>query len=372
MEDEDEVKKHIIIDNGSGYCKAGFTGEEMPKVIPSYVGYPISYEKDEYFIGEEAEAIRDKLKLNYPIQQAVVNNWDEMENIWKHIFTNELKTDPTEHNIMITDAIMNPKDQREKITQIMFETFNAPGLYIAFSPLLSLFSAGRFTGIVFESGEGVTQIVPNLDGFPINNGLIRLDFGGKDLTEYMKRLLIENGNYFSTSNEKEIISKALKEKACFTALDFEEELKTVEPFDYELPDGTHLVAKDIRIRCCEALFKPKMIGKEIESITESCYRSIEKCKADIRKDLYNCIILSGGSTLFNGFPERFTKEIKALASEDMKEEVKVIASPERIFGAWIGGSILSSISTFGDSWVTKNEYEESGPDIIWRKCNPNK
>ena len=112
-----------------------------------------------------------------------------------------------------------------------------------------------------------------------------------------------------------------------------------------------------------------MIGKEFKGIAESCYNSIEKCKVDIRKDLYNTIILSGGSTLFNDLPERFTKEIKALASESMKEEVRIIASPQRGFGTWFGGSILSSISTFDSLWITKSEYEESGPDIILKKCN---
>ena len=363
-----KFKKHIIIDNGSGCCKAGFNEEEMPKVIPSYIGYPLFNEKNEFFIGEEAEAIRDKLKLNYPIEQGVVKNWDEMEKIWSHIFINVLKVDPVEHNIMISDAIMNPTNHRQKMGEIMFENFNIPGLYIAFSPVLSLYNVGKFTGIVVESGEGVTQIAPYLEGLPINNALIRLDFGGRDLTEYMIRLLIETGNFFSTSNEKEIV-RTIKEKACYTALDFEDELKAIEPFDYELPDEKHVVVKDQRIRCSEALFKPSMIGKEFKGIAESCYNSIEKCKVDIRKDFYNTIILSGGSTLFNGLPERFTKEIKALASESMKEEVRIIASPQREFGTWFGGSILSSISTFDSLWITKSEYEESGPDIILKKCN---
>lgn len=363
-----EDKQHIIIDNGSGYCKAGFNGEEMPKLIPSYIGYPISNEKNEFFISTEAEAIRDKLKLNYVIEQGVVKNWDEMEKIWSHIFTKVLEVDPAEHNIMITDAIMSPTNHRQKIGEIMFEKFNIPGLYIAFSSLLSLYSVGKSNGIVVDSGEGVTQIVPCLDCFPINNGLIRLDLGGKDLTEFMIRLLVmETGKFFSTSNEKEIV-KAIKEKVCYTALDYEEELKIVEPFDYELPDGKNVIVKDLRIRCSEALFKPFIIGKDIKGITESCYNSIEKCKADIRKDLYNCIILSGGSTLFDCFPERFAKEIKSFATENMKEEVKIIASPEREFGAWIGGSILSSITTFDSVWITRYEYEESGPDIILKKC----
>ena len=276
-------------------------------------------DKKEFFVGADAEAKRGVLKLNYPIEHGVVSNWDDMEKIWGHVFTNELRVAPEEHNVMLTEAPMNPKENREKMAQIMFETFNVPGLYIAIQAVLSLYSAGKFTGIVADSGDGVTHFVPIFDGYSLPHAVIRLDLAGRDLTEFMMKLLTETGTRFSTTAEKEIV-KAIKEKACYVALDFEEELKSVEPFDYELPDGTHVVVKDQRIRCPEALFKPSMI------------------------------------------------EIKALAPESMKEEVKVIASPERKFAVWIGGSILSSISTFESMWITKTEYEESGATIVHRKC----
>jgi actin-related protein len=268
---------------------------------------------------------------------------------------------------MLTEAPMNPKENREKMAQIMFETFNVPGLYIAIQAVLSLYSAGKFTGIVADSGDGVTHFVPIFDGYSLPHAVIRLDLAGRDLTEFMMKLLTETGLRFSTTAEKEIV-KLIKEKSCYVALDFEEELKSVEPFDYELPDGTHVIVKDQRIRCPEALFKPSMVGKEGNGIGQTCYDSIQKCDIDVRKDLYNCVVLSGGTSMYNGLPERLTKEIKALAPESMKEEVKVIASPERKFAVWIGGSILSSISTFESMWITKTEYEESGATIVHRKC----
>ena len=373
-EEEGESKPHIIIDNGTGYCKAGLSGEEGPRaVFPACVGYSkydsgmVGGGKKEFFVGADAEAKRGVLKLNYPIEHGVVNNWDDMEKIWGHVFTNELRVAPEEHNVMLTEAPMNPKENREKMAQIMFETFNVPGLYIAIQAVLSLYSAGKFTGIVADSGDGVTHFVPIFDGYSLPHAVIRLDLAGRDLTEFMMKLLTETGQRFSTTAEKEIV-KAIKEKACYVALDFEEELKSVEPFDYELPDGTHVIVKDQRIRCPEALFKPSMVGKEGNGIGQTCYDSIQKCDIDVRKDLYNCVVLSGGTSMYNGLPERLTKEIKALAPESMKEEVKVIASPERKFAVWIGGSILSSISTFESMWITKTEYEESGATIVHRKC----
>ena len=373
-EEGEEGKPHIIIDNGTGYCKAGLSGEEGPRaVFPACVGYPkyqsgmVGGDKKEFFVGADAEAKRGVLKLNYPIEHGVVNNWDDMEKIWGHVFTNELRVAPEEHNVMLTEAPMNPKENREKMAQIMFETFNVPGLYIAIQAVLSLYSAGKFTGIVADSGDGVTHFVPIFDGYSLPHAVIRLDLAGRDLTEFMMKLLTETGQRFSTTAEKEIV-KAIKEKSCYVALDFEEELKSVEPFDYELPDGTHVIVKDQRIRCPEALFKPSMVGKEGNGIGQTCYDSIQKCDIDVRKDLYNCVVLSGGTSMYNGLPERLTKEIKALAPESMKEEVKVIASPERKFAVWIGGSILSSISTFESMWITKTEYEESGATIVHRKC----
>ena len=369
-----ETKPHIIIDNGTGYCKAGLSGEEGPRaVFPACVGYPkystgmIVGDKKEVYVGADAEAKRGILKLNYPIEHGVVNNWDDMEKIWGHVFTNELRVAPEEHNVMLTEAPMNPKENREKMAQIMFETFNVPGLYIAIQAVLSLYSAGKFTGIVADSGDGVTHFVPIFDGYSLPHAIVRLDLAGRDLTEYMMKLLTETGMRFSTTAEKEIV-KAIKEKSCYVALDFEEELKSVEPFDYELPDGTHVIVKDQRIRCPEALFKPSLVGKEGNGIGQTCYDSIQKCDIDVRKDLYNCVVLSGGSSMYNGLPERLSKEIKALAPESMKEEVKVVASPERKFAVWIGGSILSSISTFESMWITKTEYEESGVTIVHRKC----
>ena len=158
-----------------------------------------------------------------------------MEKIWGHVFTNELRVAPEEHNVMLTEAPMNPKENREKMAQIMFETFNVPGLYIAIQAVLSLYSAGKFTGIVADSGDGVTHFVPIFDGYSLPHAVIRLDLAGRDLTEFMMKLLTETGMRFLTAAEKEIV-KAIKEKACYVALDFEEELKSVEPFDYELPE----------------------------------------------------------------------------------------------------------------------------------------
>ena len=235
-EEEGESKPHIIIDNGTGYCKAGLSGEEGPRaVFPACVGYPkyasgmVGGDKKEFFVGADAEAKRGVLKLNYPIEHGVVNNWDDMEKIWGHVFTNELRVAPEEHNVMLTEAPMNPKENREKMAQIMFETFNVQKLYIAIQAVLALYSEGKNTGMVGDSGDGVTHYVPIYEGYSLPHAISRIDLAGRDLTDYMMVLLTEIGMRFSTSSEKEI-TKSIKEKACYVALDYEEELNALSAY----------------------------------------------------------------------------------------------------------------------------------------------
>ena len=370
---EEEERPNIIIDNGTGYCKAGFSGEEGPRaVFPACVGYS-KYEKNvgcykkDFFIGADAEEKRGVLTLNYPIEHGVVNNWDDMEKIWGHVFTNELRVAPEEHKVLLTEAPLNPKENKEKMAQIMFETFGVPGLYIAIQAVLTLYSAGKIIGIVLDSGDGVTHAVPIFEGYSLPHAVMRIDLAGRDLTEYMLKLLAEIGTRFSTTAEKEI-AKSVKEKSCYVALDFEEELKSVKPYDYELPDGNHIIIKDQRIRCPEALFKPSLIGKEGNGIAQACYDSIQKCDIDLRRDFYSSILLSGGTTMLEGFPERIQKEIGKLAPESMRMEMKITAKPDRKFAVWIGGSILSTTSGTESMWIIKEEYEESGATIVHRKC----
>ena len=250
MGEEGESKPHIVIDNGSKFIKVGFSNEPDPSsIFPSIVGYPkynldnYGGEKIEFFVGTDAKAKKGVLKLNHPIEKSWVKNWDDMEKIWGHIFTNELKVAPEEHKVFLTQDPMNPKDNKEKMAKIMFETFNVPGLYISNNCVLILYSAGKFTGMTIDLGYGLSHFMPISDGFPIKHAYLWNDFAGKDLSEYMNSLLQSLGKYFSNDNESDI-PENIKEKSCYAALDFEEELKTVEPFNYELPDGNHVIIKD--------------------------------------------------------------------------------------------------------------------------------
>jgi actin-related protein len=321
------------------------------------------------YIGDDALSKRGILILKHPITKGIITNWDVMEDMWHHCFYNELRVAPEEHPVLLTETCLNPKYNRERMTQIMFETFNTPAMYIANQSVLSLYSSGRTTGVVIESGDGTTQIVPIYEGFPLYHATHQLSLAGSDLSEYMHKILSERGYAFDYAlREARNLVRDIKETLCYVALDFKAELESTGEIEksYELPDGHTITVGNERFRCPEVLFNPALMGLDQDGIHTLTYNSIKKCENEIQRELLTKIVLSGGNTMFNGISERLIRELEELSPRTML--VNVFTSPECKYSVWRGGCIISTLPSFQKRYIIKDEYEDIGPSIVHRKC----
>ena len=325
------------------------------------------------FVGENAYVQRGFLDISCPVERGMVSNWADMEQLWRHMFDDLLNVRPEDRKVMLADSCRNAVHRlsREKMTQIMFEEFKVGHFYVIDQALLALYASGRLNGIVIDCGYGLTQVVPVKEGYVERQGVITSDLAGNDLTLQLADMLSKKGSFsFSTSAIKDDVDE-IKKAACYIAMNYDQELQASGSAEtsFNLPNGQFLKNVKLgneRFKCPECLFKPYLAGVDSTGLHDKVYHSITKCPADLQKALYSNVVLSGATTLLPGFADRLQKEIKSLVAQDTT--VKLIAPPERRISAWIGGSILASLSTFGQMWITKNEYDENGPNIVHRKC----
>ncbi|XP_069743470.1 uncharacterized protein [Narcine bancroftii] len=372
-----DYKTPIVLDTGSGLIKAGFADQQLPTAIfPTVIGRP-KYEnicnrrgQQDIYIGHDAQHMRGVLSLNYPLEHGIVTNWDEIEQIWHHTFNHQLHVDPEEHPVLLTEPAMNPHHNRERMVEILFEAFNVPLTFVAMQAVLALYSAGQTTGLILDSGDGVTHTVPVYEGYNLPHAIQRLNLAGRDLTDHLKKLLKERGYSFNSTAEREIV-RDIKEKHCYVAGDYDAELRspeTISELHYTLPDGQIISMGDEMFRVPEILFRPELIGKDHYGIHESLLRSIILCDVDLRKTFVANIILSGGNTMLTGLPARIQKEISSMVPLDLSEHVHVTSPANRDFTVWSGGATLASSSALDSAWISREEYHEFGPKIVHRKC----
>ncbi|XP_071499636.1 actin, plasmodial isoform-like [Diadema antillarum] len=359
----------LVFDNGSALFKAGFAGEEEPKVIfPSIVGKPRHANLKEFqealakmkkhYVGHEAVQKRGILCLRYPIEGGVINKWEDMEALWQHAFDNELQVKPEEHPILLTESPMNTKENRTKILEIMFEKFKSPSVFMANPAVMSLYASGQTNGLVVDIGAGAAHIVPVHKGYAVSDATQHFDVCGRELTDYMMKILIERDIEFCNAGDWRT-ARAIKEQLGYVALDYDRELQSDEAEikkTYELLNEETVTVGKERFRAAEPLFQPSLLEKGHPGLHQAIWDTVQRCDESIRSAVFSNVVLAGGSTLFPGIKERLEKEIKQITSATFK-----IRAPEhRATSAWIGGSIFACNDAFLGMSITREKYEETG------------
>eukprot|EP00771_Trimastix_marina_P002146 gnl/Trimastix_PCT/3260.p1 GENE.gnl/Trimastix_PCT/3260~~gnl/Trimastix_PCT/3260.p1 ORF type:complete len:399 (+),score=81.37 gnl/Trimastix_PCT/3260:82-1278(+) len=385
----------LVIDAGSGLIKAGFAGDDVPRcMFPSVLGYPkrqTTAGTKEVYVGDEVTSkLPGYLTQKWPIEHGLVTNWEEMERIWHHVFYNQLCVAPEDHRMLLTEVPLNARANREKMTQIMFETYTVPAMFIQVQAILALYASGRTTGLILDSGEGSSYVVPVYEGFSLPHAISRFDLSGRDISQHLQRLLAESGTPCTLDTAREI-----KERFCYVAQDFQGESASLGKKGslsdlsqtYETPDGQVLTVSSHRFIAPECYFQPALGGlcdANTPGVQHLLHEAAQKCDVDIRRDLYQSLLLSGGSTMVPGLPQRLEREVQGLVGPLHQQSmmqigsqgtpqaggttVRCVAPPERKYSVWVGGSILASLGSFGGMWVTKEEYVEAGASIVHRKC----
>ncbi|VVC28833.1 Actin family,Actin, conserved site [Cinara cedri] len=367
----------IICDNGSYLLKAGFAGDDFPRaIIPTIVGTPrkqmniTGYGLRAMYAGEFAVENIGILDINRPIVYDDIQDWDAMENIWYHMYYENLLVPPEDFNILHTEGINNPIENRKKLMEIMFELFNVPNAALIPKLVLPLYGNGKTTGLSIDSGFKQTHVVPIYEGYPLRHAMRSMPIGGQHITKYLMKQLNDRGYSFTTSKSWEEI-REIKEKMCYCALDFEKEISTFsknKEQQYKLPDGMIVSIKTEAFKSPEILFNPALFDIENEQggLHDIVQSSCSACNINEQSTMYENIVLAGGTSKFPFLTERLESMLKKLNLSTTK--IKITARPERKYSTWIGGSILASISTFSKVWISKSEYEERGQEIIQEKC----
>ncbi|KAF2757727.1 actin-like protein 2 [Pseudovirgaria hyperparasitica] len=375
----------IVLDGGTGFLKVGYAGTNFPDhQFPSIVGRPIlrSEERDgdivvkDIMCGDEAAAARSMLQITYPMENGIVrqSGWEDMQHLWDFTFFEKLRINPQGRKILLTEPPMNPVRNREQMAEVMFERYDFGGVYVAIQAVLALYAQGLSSGVVVDSGDGVTHIVPVYESTVLNHLTRRLDVAGRDITRNLIALLLRRGYALNRTADFETV-RQIKEKLCYVSYDLEldqrlsEETTTLVE-SYTLPDGRVIRVGSERFEAPECLFQPHLVDNEKPGIAEMLFNMIQSADVDVRSSLYKAIVLSGGSSMYPGLPSRLEKELKQLWLTRVlggnperlnKFKVRIEDPPRRRHMVFLGGAVLANImADKEDMWVTKAEWEEQG------------
>jgi actin-related protein 2 len=384
---EFDRKKVIVCDNGTGFVKCGYANDNFPThVFPSMVGRPIlrfeekvsGVEIKEIMVGDDAAKVLQHLEVNYPVRNGTIVNKEDMVHVWDYTFHEKLKCKPSECKVLLSEAPQNSNATREWLAEQMFERYGFESMHIAIQAVLTLYAQGLLTGVVCDSGDGVTHVIPVYEGFGLPHNMKKLHLAGSHITTYMIRLLQLRGYAFNRTADFETV-RALKEKLCYVSYDLDIDRRlgqetTVLVRDYKLPDGRVIKVGKERYEAPEALFQPNLVDIEGGGIQDAIFNAIQGTQMDLHKEFYKHIVLSGGTTMYPGLPSRLEKEIKELyvqrvlkgdATGLKRLKLRIEDPPRRKHMVFEGGSVLAEVmKDKPEFWLSKREWDESGPKAL--------
>ena len=284
----------IVFDNGSGYLKAGLSNKETPMcTIPAIIGRPMlrfkqkvaDVELKPLMIGDEVTPVRSLLELTYPMEEGIIKNDGDMALLWDYVLNKKLglvKGDLKSRKLLMTEAPNNPTKNKEKMAQILFEKIGIGYFNIEPQAKLTLYAEGEETGVVLDSGDGVTHVIPVAHNFLLHHQIKRLDIAGRHITNYLTKLLQIKGYAFNSTADFELI-RELKEKYCFVSCDINSDRKLDQETTYynsytKLPDGRKILISNEKFEAPEILFQPHLVQNEMPGVHEMLYNSINVSK----------------------------------------------------------------------------------------------
>jgi len=380
----------VVCDNGTGFVKCGYGGDNFPQYIfPSMIGRPLMRYEEEFkdielkdvMVGDECAKYRAMLETSYPVENGIVKDWAGMKHLYDYTFFERMKIEPKNHKILLTEPPLNPRENQAKMLGAMFEMYGFQAAKVNIQAMLVLYAQGLLTGVVVDSGDGVTHVVPVWEGICPPTLIKRLNVAGRHITRQLIKLLQVRGYAFNRSADFETV-RLIKEKLCFAGYDLEVEKRlahetTTLNTTYTLPDGRVIKLNMERYEAPEVLFNPHLIDEEKPGMQHLLFNMIQEADVDLRPSFYQHIVLSGGSTMFAGLPSRLEKEMKELYLEKVlkgdksrlsKFKLRIEDPPRRKHMVFLGGSVLADImKDRPEFWISQKEWKEQGERIIGKK-----
>ncbi|CAE6434401.1 unnamed protein product [Rhizoctonia solani] len=412
----------LVLDIGTSTTRAGYAGDDVPKaVFPTTFGYTTHYSADEnkevrIHLGDEGVSLwREGMEVGNPLQNGIVYDWTPIPPIINHAINRSLHCDPAEHPVLMTEPAWNTQANRERMAEILFEEFQVPAFYIANNGVLSAFAAGKGTALVIDIGKSVASVVPVSDGFVLRKGIAQSPLPPLAQTTAFTMLSSGNPNVGrpgATLTPHQLIAskqpvdvnalpsftpRADRQKSttstwlswaenreveewingCVGVLDQgwnDQHASMRPPRHYEFPTGFNSVFSSERFIPGEVYFTHHHLGQGGTQLPPTLPQLIHAClnatEPDLRPALLNNVVLTGGNSLLPGMADRINNELMRLAG-GIQSKLKIHAPgnpTERRFAPWLGGSILASLGTFHQLWISKEEWKEHGPNIVAQRC----